>query len=50
MVTQGDWDAEGNYVEKQVPVKKDDGSPETVKGCFTVYVIDKPADEVTDFK
>jgi hypothetical protein len=49
MVTQGDWDAEGNYVEKQVPVKKDDGSPETVKGCFTVYVIDKPADEVTDF-
>lgn len=50
MVPQSGYDDEGNWYEKQVPVEKEGGN-ETVKGCFTVYVIDKPAEEeVTDFK
>lgn len=42
-VEQTDWDENGELVVKKIPVTKE-GGPETVKGCFTVYVIDKPVD------
>lgn len=46
-VEQQDWDENGELITKKIPVTKE-GGPETVKGCFTVYVIDKPTD-VSDF-
>ncbi len=42
-VEQTDWDENGELVVKKIPVTKE-GGPETVKGCFTVYVIDKPVE------